>query len=319
MGINFPQIKMNKKCAYLAPKDYIQDVKLEIARYPELQISETFNNLFLADGDWRAISMSQASWKSCQEINFQSISDGAKKLGEIEKFWHHLPINNFRRAELIGEQLRLLKTKNYNFLDPVFDKTYGVYGLKDEKTLIVLTQPTHPLPTGEVQFNEDKINPPSRAYLKLWELFTVYGIKPTAGQKTLDMGSCPGGWTWVLQTIGAHVISVDKAPLEDRIAKLPNIVFRQESAFGLRPQHVGEIDWFFSDIICYPQKLYELVERWIKSGLCKRFVCTIKFQKEAEFEILQRFLQLAPSRIIHLHHNKHEVTWVADLTSASPH
>ena len=67
--------------------------------------------------------------------------------------------------------------------------------------------------------------PPNRAYLKLWEALTLAanmpdGRMPRPGELCLDLGSSPGGWSWVLQKLGARVISVDKAPLDpaDRIA-----------------------------------------------------------------------------------------------------
>ncbi|HWU42920.1 MAG TPA: hypothetical protein VN132_05760, partial [Bdellovibrio sp.] len=71
------------------------------------------------------------------------------------------------------------------------------------------------------------------------------------------------------------------------------------------------IDWFFSDIICYPEKLLELVKNWQSSGLCSNFVCTIKFQGKTDFETLEAFQSLENAHVQHLYHNKHEVTlWI---------
>jgi 23S rRNA (cytidine2498-2'-O)-methyltransferase len=41
----------------------------------------------------------------------------------------------------------------------------------------------------------------------------------------------------------------------------------------------------------------------------KNFVCTIKYQAETDWEQTLKFLEIPGSRIVHLHHNKHEVTW----------
>ena len=65
-----------------------------------------------------------------------------------------------------------------------------------------------PFPHGEVGFVEDKAIPPNRAYLKLWEAFTLLGRHPGAGERCLDMGASPGGWTWVLQSLGAQVLGI---------------------------------------------------------------------------------------------------------------
>ena len=90
---------------------------------------------------------------------------------------------------------------------------------------------------------------------------------------------------------------------------LGKIEFRQESAFGLDPKNFGELEWFCSDIICYPERLLNLVKRFMDSGKVKNFVCTIKYQSETDWENTLKFLEIPDSRIVHLHHNKHEVTW----------
>jgi 23S rRNA (cytidine2498-2'-O)-methyltransferase len=70
------------------------------------------------------------------------------------------------------------------------------------------------------------------------------------------------------------------------------------------------MDWVFSDVICYPPRLYEWVQRWLASGLCKNFVCTIKMQgSEPDFETTRLFAAIPGSTVVHLYHNKHELTW----------
>jgi 23S rRNA (cytidine2498-2'-O)-methyltransferase len=163
-----------------------------------------------------------------------------------------------------------------------------------------------------VRFIEDKSSSPSRAYLKLWEAFTLIGQKPGPGDLCLDLGACPGGWTWVLATLGARVISVDKAPLDPRIAAMPGVEVRRESAFGLDPrsESVPAVDWLCSDVICYPARLLGLVERWLATGKARRFVCSVKFQGETDFGVIEAFKAIPGSRLMHLSANKHELTWV---------
>jgi 23S rRNA (cytidine2498-2'-O)-methyltransferase len=114
----------------------------------------------------------------------------------------------------------------------------------------------------------------------------------------------------VLQKLGARVISVDKAALDPQIARLPGVVYRRESAFALDPQSFGRIDWLVADIACYPQRLLTLIRKWIAAGTVKRFVCTIKFQGPADLDVLHEFAAIPGSHLIHLHHNKHELTWI---------
>ena len=266
-------------------------------------------------------------WSAPEVLEFDSIKQASDHLISIEKqikefnkknnlesapiFWVNASQDFHRRSALISENLRMAKFKNLKFLQAITEKKIACFALLDPKRLIYSTEISNSFALGEFIFDEDKKTPPSRAYLKLWELFTVNNIKPQKGERCLDMGSCPGGWTWVLQTIGCKVLSVDKAPLDDKIASLSNIQFLKKDAFKLDPSDVGAVDWFFSDIICDPMKLFELVSKWRDSGLVKNFVCTIKFKGKTDFEAIQKFSEISRSQIFHLHHNKHELTWVS--------
>ena len=172
------------------------------------------------------------------------------------------------------------------------------------------TNVTSPFANGEVAFVEDRTGPPNRAYLKLWEALVRMRRWPGPGERCLDLGAAPGGWTWVLATLGARVVAVDKAPLEPRIAAMPGVDWRGESAFALEPDSVGPIDWLLSDVICYPTRLLRLVERWRASGLVRNFVCTIKFQDATDHETAAAFAAIPGAQVLHLHHNKHELTFL---------
>jgi 23S rRNA (cytidine2498-2'-O)-methyltransferase len=76
----------------------------------------------------------------------------------------------------------------------------------------------------------------------------------------------------------------------------------------MTPERVGAVDWLLSDVICYPDKLFEFIGRWAESGLAKRMVITIKFQGEADPAIIEKFQTLG--RVLHLAHNKHELTFL---------
>jgi 23S rRNA (cytidine2498-2'-O)-methyltransferase len=84
----------------------------------------------------------------------------------------------------------------------------------------------------------------------------------------------------------------------------------------MKPEDLGFMDWVFSDVISYPERLYDWVEKWLASGLCSRFVCTIKWQGDREslgeyFAVSRRFAALPGSRVLHLFHNKHELCWIS--------
>jgi 23S rRNA (cytidine2498-2'-O)-methyltransferase len=292
--------------AYLAADLFLPELQAELQN-----IRSVHGNLVLTDGPLQTSVWAQQIWLNAEIHSFESITQAAKILKSAGKLWSLYSFENHRRAELIQEQLAKPRPRILEFLGPLPQDELGGWTLIDKNTLVMSAKTNLPFSRGEIVFNEDKVTPPSRAYLKLWELLTVYDVKPTPGQRVVDFGSCPGGWTWVLQKIGCHVVSIDRAPLDPRIASLPNIEFMKTNAFSLKPADIGAIDWFFSDIICYPEKLLELVQEWQASGLCKNFVCTIKFQGKTDFETLKKFQKLEGAKILHLYHNKHEVTlWI---------
>jgi len=292
--------------AYLATEKFLPELLAELKN-----VKSVHGNLVLTDGPLQSSVWAQNIWLDCQISQFESISQAAKQLKDHGKLWCLYSFDHHRRAQLIQENLPRLKDRTLDFLGPLPSVPLGAWTLLEKNSLLYSSQTNSLFPLGEIHFNEDKVTPPSRAYLKLWELFTVYGVKPRAGERVVDFGSCPGGWTWVLQQMGCHVVSIDRADLAPQIAALPRIDFMKTNAFTVKPQDIGDIDWFFSDIICYPDKLLELVEMWQGSGLCKNFVCTIKFQGKTDFETLKKFQEIPGSRVQHLYHNKHEVTvWI---------
>jgi 23S rRNA (cytidine2498-2'-O)-methyltransferase len=290
--------------AYLAFADFSDELAHELKNKKAIS-----DRLFVSEKAQTPV-WAQCIWENAEILEIESIGDAVKALKAKGKWWALYAFDHHRRAQLIQDQLPKYKIAKTEFLGKVPTQEIGAWTLIEKNKILLASKTSSPFPLGEIHFNENKDIPPSRAYLKLWELFTIHGIKPKHGAKCLDLGSCPGGWTWVLQQSGAHVISVDKAPLDPKIAKLPNIEYLKKDAFLLKPSDIGPVDWLFSDIICYPARLLELVEEWRRSGLCKNFVCTIKFQGETDWETMAKFKQIAGSQILHLFHNKHEVTWV---------
>lgn len=292
--------------AYLAAEGFLKELLRELGAEPKA----VHGDLVLLEKPAAAHAWAQNIWQAPEYIRFSSISEAANALRKLGKLWAYYPIAHHRRAALIQEKLPYFQPKPIPFLGKIPAGPLGGWTLIEPDLILASPTCSSPFAHGRMEFQEDKITPPSRAYLKLWELITVHGIRPKAGEHCLDLGSCPGGWTWVLQTLGAEVTSVDKAPLDERIGSLPNIHYLKKDAFTLRPEEVKNVDWFFSDIICYPEKLFELVMRWKESGKVKNFVCTIKFQGATDFAALEKFASVPGSRLLHLAHNKHELTWV---------
>jgi len=266
--------------------------------------------LILADGAARSAAWAANVWHDVTEIEFESISQAAKALRDMQRNWALYPHRLHRRASLIQEKLPHVSARPLVFPAALPKAPLGSWMLLDANRLLASSHCSSAFANGAVEFVENKSAPPNRAYLKLWEALTLADRWPRPGDVCLDLGASPGGWSWVLQSLGARVIAIDRAPLDPEIAALPGIEYRAASAFALEPQSVGPVDWLCSDIVCYPAKLLELVMRWLESGLARNFVCTLKFQGETDHGASAAFAAIPGSRLMHLHHNKHELTWM---------
>jgi len=270
----------------------------------------SFGDLHFVPGDRLTSYWHGNLWLEPVALPARSVSEAAAGLRSLGALWTPRPQNLFRRHALIQEKLPRFQPKPRTFPFVLPQGNLGTWALiEDSVWASALT--SSPFPGGDPLLEENKIDPPSSAYLKLEEALILLGQWPGPGQTCLDAGSCPGGWTWVLAETGALVHSVDRAPLDPRVASRPNVQFRTGNAFALQPQDFGALDWFCCDVICYPAKLWTWLESWINAGTVKHFVVTVKMQgKEVDWETLDRFASIPGSRLVHLHHNKHELTWL---------
>lgn len=292
--------------AYLAPEDFVDELIAQVSG-----VQSVHGRLVVSD-QLPAVHpvWAQNIWFDPVKIAITSISSAVKQLRERQLRWANYGFHLHRRTELIQQQLPPLKLLPLEFLGSLPQKPIGSWTLIDENLILASPHCASRFPNGEIHFQENKIDPPSRAYLKLWELFTVHGVRPQPQDVCLDLGSSPGGWTWVLTQMGCDVISVDKAPLDAKLLKSAHVRYLQKSAFSITPAEIGPINWFFSDVICYPSRLLRLVKDWLQSGLCENFVCTLKLQGQTDMSVIKEFVEVPGSRLMHLYHNKHELTWV---------
>lgn len=256
---------------------------------------------------------------SPQLIHFESIGEAAKSLSAIQRNWAPYQYQFFRRASLIQEKLPHVNLKVRKFPVNIPNSQIGLYTLIDEKTMIASALTNSPLPAGKIEFEEDHENPPSRAYLKIQESLSLahcfFGVDfPKTGDKCFEAGACPGGWTWVLRQLDADVYAVDRAELAENLMKDSHVKFLAHDAFTLKPEDIekdfGKLDWLFSDVICYPERLLEWIKMWIESRKVRNIICTIKMQGEINWNLISEFSKIPNSKIVHLNYNKHELTFM---------
>ena len=299
--------------AYLAAEGFDAQLREELRR-AGAAVRLEHARLLVCDGPVMAAAWAANIWHDCVELPVPSIGAAAKSLRDIQRNWAMYAPLHHRRAALIQERLPHVSARPRVFPVAAPAAPLGAWTLLAPDRLLAAAKCSSPFANGEVAFIEDKEGPPNRAYLKLWEALVRFGRWPQPGERCLDLGASPGGWTWVLAKLGADVVAIDKAPLDPKVAAMPPVQWRGESAFALDPATIGPVDWLFSDIVCYPARLLKLVERWRASGLVKNFVCTLKFQGETDHESAAAFAALPGARVLHLHHNKHELTFM--LSSA---
>jgi len=296
------------RAAYLAAEGFEAELAEEL-RLSSRRVTSWHGRLALSPDPPASAVWALDIWTNPQELPAPSVKAAADALRAIQRNWSHLPLLHHRRSTLIAEHLPPVKARPLIFPEPAPTAPLGAWTLLAPDRILASPSKTSPFVNGEPRFVEDKSGPPSRAYLKLWEGLTRLGRHPAPGNRCLDLGASPGGWTWVIAELGAEVTAVDKAPLDPAIAAHPGVNFRPESAFALDPRQESPVTWLFSDVICYPARLLGLVRHWIEAEKAENIFCTIKFQGETDHAIIAEFQQIQGSMLFHAAHNKHEVTF----------
>jgi 23S rRNA C2498 (ribose-2'-O)-methylase RlmM len=170
---------------------------------------------------------------------------------------------------------------------------------------------------------------PTSAYRKLMEAFECMRIRPEPFQShAVDLGACPGGWTSVLRMLDCHVVSVDRSKLDPVLMNDDMVEFVKGDAFafaptattsnnrpstteeGVAPEHT----WMVSDVIAYPERVIELLERWCGGHWARYLIVTMKFQGDKPaLDDLDHAIDVVERhgyhcRAKHFFNNKNEVT-----------
>lgn len=308
-----------EKVVYIAVKGWEHHLACEMSQLSSVQ------QLF--PGGWLAPKPSggagdpvwfQNQWLEPEILPFESISEAAKLLRARNGLWVEHIFQCHRRAALIKELLPHFRPKPLNFLSPLPKAQIGAWTLLDKGTLLCSRTTSSPFPGGRAEFVLPHEQPPSMAYLKLLEALTLiqhyYGIRPQAGQRCLDAGACPGGWTWILTQLGCQVLAVDRSPLDARLQQYSSVTFLRGDGFKVTPARLkregwARFDWIVSDMAAYPAKALEWVQIWLEEPIPPNMIITLKLQGEPDWNTIRTFQTLPGGTVVHLFHNKHELTF----------
>ena len=299
------------RSAYLAADGFEQPLGEELAR-AGCTITAWHGRLALSPDPPRAVAWAMDVWTAPAEWPALSVRAAADTLRAIQRNWAGYAAGHHRRSALIADRLPPVSARPLHFPQAAPAAHLGAWTLLAPDRLLASPTKSSPFPNGEPGFVEDRAGPPSRAYLKLWEACTRIGAWPLPGESCVDLGASPGGWSWALARLGADVLAIDRAPLDPAVSAMPGVRWQEGSAFTLEP---FATDWLFSDVIAYPAPLLDLVRRWM--GHARRIVCTVKLQGETDHDATDAFAALPGGRLMHLHHNKHELTFVWRLADAA--
>ncbi|MCB1323368.1 MAG: hypothetical protein KDK34_24125 [Leptospiraceae bacterium] len=311
---------------YIAPPGFRDALVLELghAGVPADKM-EQYGHLIIAPALQRPMYWVQNIWRQIGIAEIESTGDAARILRGVQRNWWPYTEHFYHRCQLIQKRLPRVSNEPIDFkahvncgtadqidspATPEGKKAWGAFALLDQNRLVYSAHTSSPFPGGEVSFKENNQDPPGRAYLKLWESFTRLGRRPAPGEHCLDVGAAPGSWTWVLVELGCRITSIDRAALTAALMHNARVRHIRGNAFQLKPEDVDPVDWLCSDIVCSPDRLYDWLQPWLASGRVRNYICTLKMQGQPDFKTIDRFAALPGSLIVHLNHNKHELTWM---------
>ena len=300
--------------AYLAPEGLEASLLGELTA-AGVVISSWHGRLAISPDAPVASAWALDVWTAPALYSVPSVKTAADILRGMQRNWSSYGVEHHRRMALIAARLPPVKARRLVFPEPAPTGHLGAWTLLAPDLMLASPTKSSPFVNGECLFVEDRIGPPSRAYLKLWEACTRVGVWPQPGETCIELGASPGGWTWALASLGATVTAIDRSPLAPEISAMPGITWRTGDAFSVAPETA---DWLFSDIVAYPDRLTEMVTAWIASGRVARIVCSIKFQGETDQAAARRLATIPGARLMHLFHNKHELTFCWARNAESP-
>lgn len=158
---------------------------------------------------------------------------------------------------------------------------------------------------------------PSRSYLKVEEALERLGEPPRAGQRVIDLGAAPGGWTYAFVRRGCRVLAVDRGPLRLRRDGEGAGSWTHVRADGLRYRPEADwmpVDWLVSDMLVPPGVTLGLLRKWVERGWMQRFIVNVKIPQHDPYVALaplERYLHERlgwGAHLRQLYHDRREVT-----------
>ena len=167
---------------YLAAEGFESQLRDELAR-AGVAVRGEHGRLLLSDAPAHAAAWAANIWQECVELPVASIGTAAKALRDIQRNWAMYAPFHHRRAALFQERLPHVSAKPVVFPAAAPTAPLGSWTLLAPDRMLASASCSPPSPNGEVELVEDKVGPPSRAYLKLWEALVRLRRWPGPGER----------------------------------------------------------------------------------------------------------------------------------------
>ena len=247
--------------------------------HADLPIGDRATPLLVAARNWR--SNFSALWLETADTN-----DAKETLGFCRKFEPHLK-RALEQAGLLRES-RISPRLHVYFLDS--STAYVGYSHPGNSSNWPMGIPRLRMPRQA----------PSRSTLKLAEaiselLTSAEQEKLRAGQRAVDLGAAPGGWTWQLASLGIRVLAVDNGTMARSVLDTGFVEHVRADAFTFRPRR--PVDWLVCDVVDKPARVADLVGRWFERGDCRNAIFNLKLPMKRRYEETRACIEHLSTRL----------------------
>ncbi|MBE2896506.1 23S rRNA (cytidine(2498)-2'-O)-methyltransferase RlmM [Pasteurellaceae bacterium HPA106] len=166
---------------------------------------------------------------------------------------------------------------------------------------------------------------PSRSTLKLDEAITTFLPGQLAqkrlreGMQAVDLGACPGGWTYQLVKRGLFVYGVDHGKIAPSLMATSKVEHCAEDGFVFKPPRHANIDWLVCDMVEQPQRISALICKWLTQGWARQSIFNLKLPMKKRYQEVMRCFELIDQNLTQagltyelqakqLYHDREEIT-----------
>ncbi len=171
-------------------------------------------------------------------------------------------------------------------------------------------------PAGRGRMRADA-DAPSRSHLKIEEILARWPeAVPRPGDRVIDLGAAPGGWTHAFLKRGCRVLAIDRGPLKLVTPHLPEVLeHRRVDGMTFEPSGLWRpADWLLCDMLVPPAATIGLLRKWLTRRWMRRFAINLKLPQVQPWTVvaaLDSLLAATPRvtyRIRQLYHDRREVS-----------